>query len=465
MAAAPFTEDRLGQHLFHALCAADAVELPGWGVFTVKPYGADIQLVSGLFLPPARRVSFRPDATVSGDAFIRQVASVEDCSVADAARSVNDLIRGWRVRLDRGERVFVEAVGAFSLRNGFQWVFQPTLEANFLPESYGLPIYRLPILATADRVPVRALRTPVSSERGTATTTPAVPPADATLRVNRMDNRSVPIDSDSDSETVERRRIRSNREKWLAPIRSAAVFTGVVGLLVVGGTKPGFQQDLQHVLHEASWVRLPKLAWPSMDLFSQPPYEDPAASPKEPATQPVVPAQEATPEVAVPATEATSEAVPTAAESAKTTPEVASAVKKVPAPKESPAPEPAAPVKVDAAWAKPTENRASKPVESDRKESSTARETKAPASKKATATASKDRYYLVVGAFGDRDNAQRLVDRLKSEGRNAQLVPTGVGTVKVAADAVGTEKEAYALRESLKKSFPAVWVFRGNPQP
>jgi nucleoid DNA-binding protein len=160
-----FTEARLGQHLFHALCSSDTVEVPGWGVFLVRPYGADIQLISGLFLPPARRVSFSPNNAVLGESLLRQVASVEGCDPSEAARLVHNVVRGWRVRLDRGERIFLESIGAFSLRNTFQWVFQPALEANFLPESYGLPIYRLPVLVPANEVPARALRATVSPVR------------------------------------------------------------------------------------------------------------------------------------------------------------------------------------------------------------------------------------------------------------------------------------------------------------
>lgn len=421
-----FSEARLGQHLFHALCASDSVEVPGWGVFAVRPFGADIQLVSGLFLPPARRVSFSPNDSVLGESFLRQVASVEGCDSSEAARLVHNVVRGWRVRLDRGERIFLDSIGAFSLRNGFQWVFQPALEANFLPESYGLPIYRLPVLVPADEVPVRALRATVSPARSSAPETTI--PSDAVRKAPAAARTTAPINPEAGATPPARpltdRRIRSNREKWLAPIRSAAVFTGIVGLLVVGGTKPGFQQDIQNVLHEASWMRLPKLAWPSMDLFSQPPLEEPA-SPKK--------------EVEAPA------AVTATAESAPAV--------------ETPAP-PVSQPQADA----PAETSVSKEDKSTT--SATSAEKDKASSKGVTATKeSKDQYYLVVGAFGDRANAERLVNTLRAQGQNAQIVPSSLGTTKVAAGVARSEEEAQAQRDVLKKSFPAVWVFRGNPQP
>jgi cell division protein FtsN len=447
-----FTEARLGQHLFHALCSSDTVEVPGWGVFLVRPYGADIQLISGLFLPPARRVSFSPNNAVLGESLLRQVASVEGCDPSEAARLVHNVVRGWRVRLDRGERIFLESIGAFSLRNTFQWVFQPALEANFLPESYGLPIYRLPVLVPANEVPARALRATVSPVRPsapeTAAPSAAARTAPAAARTNAASNPQVratpPVRPLSD------RRIRSNREKWLAPIRSAAVFTGIVGLLVVGGTKPGFQQDVQNVLHEASWMRLPKLAWPSMDLFSQPPLEEPASPQKEAGT----PAAATKTVESAPAVETPAQPV--------SQPQAEASLDQVPA---------SDPAQFDAALAKPARTQADAPSESsaskeDKSTRSATYATKTNASSKGVTASneSKDLYYLVVGAFGDRTNAERLVVTLRAKGQSAQIVPSSLGTTKVAAGVARSQEEAQAQREVLKKSFSAVWVFRGNPQ-
>lgn len=441
------TDARLGQHLFHALCAQDRVELPGWGVFGVTPYGADIQLVSGLFLPPARRVAFYPDAAVRGIAFVQQVAHVEQVSLADASRLVLDVVRSWRVRLDRGDRIVVEAIGAFSMRSGFQWVFQPALEANFLPESYGLPIYRLPVVAAEGES--RSLRLPVASRSAVEAPVQRAKRVAAEATARRESRPTEPGPSASAKPTATQHRIRSNREKWLAPIRSAAVFTGIVGLLVVGGTKPGFQNDLQHVLHEASWMRAPKITWPSMDLFSQPPYEE--------STEPK-PAQGDSPkDERDPAMAPTSAEKPVAGNAAvsdsKSAPEEVVPIQAKE--KDNPTPVPA---KVDAAWAKPIATSGSSEHASDSQGSS-----KAPVAKQKTAVASRnERFYLVVGAFGDEANAKRMVETLRASGHSAQLVPTSVGTTKVAAAVVNSQEEANAKRAALKASFPAVWVFQGN---
>ena len=52
----------LERHIFHLLFQEDSVDVPGFGRLEAQRFGAEIQLQSGLFLPPARRLSFSPVA-------------------------------------------------------------------------------------------------------------------------------------------------------------------------------------------------------------------------------------------------------------------------------------------------------------------------------------------------------------------------------------------------------------------
>jgi cell division septation protein DedD len=186
-----------------------------------------------------------------------------------------------------------------------------------------------------------------------------------------------------------------------------------------------------------------------MDLFSQPPYEEPT-SPK--------PAKEEAPKSEAAPAKADPVADKPAPETAPSAPATSQEESPKPAERDKPVP---VPTKVDAAWAKPavSQGSAEKPGGS-----SAASKTTAPAvtKQKAAAATRNDRYYLVVGAFGDQANAERMVADLRADGHSAQLVPSAVGTTKVAAAVVNSQQEAYAKRDVLKKTFPAVWVFQGN---
>ncbi len=370
------TDSRLASHLFHVLCTRDTVVVPGFGTFAVKAYGADIQLVSGLFLPPARRVSFVPIAAGDGQSLVQQIAAVEEIDPKMALQSLRVLLQNWLDRLARGERLVVNNVGSFLLRNGDQWVFQASIESNFLPESFGLPVYRLPLLAS-QKSDVRALSTPA-------------PPA-RTQSEKRFP--SAALDS--------HRRVEYNREKWLAPVRHAAVFTGIVSLLALSGTKEGFKEDMRTIFHEASWTRLPKIEWPQpVDLFSQPPHESPS-------------------ELKTPATPIKEQA-------------------EREFPKSPPAVESSEAVSVDVL----TKSKAEEGTADNREK-----------------TSSTGSYYLVVGAFSEKENAHRLLDQLKSKGHSAEIVNAAVGMTKVAALRAESYEEALRQKESLRSAFPGVWIF------
>ncbi|MFZ9190236.1 MAG: hypothetical protein ACO204_03920, partial [Schleiferiaceae bacterium] len=70
-------------HLAFLLFQEDSVVVPGLGTFSVRRYGAEIQLPAGLILPPARRVSFSPDASGDPSVLVAHLVQVEGLT-ADA---------------------------------------------------------------------------------------------------------------------------------------------------------------------------------------------------------------------------------------------------------------------------------------------------------------------------------------------------------------------------------------------
>ena len=89
-----------------------------------------------------------------------------------------------------------------------------------------------------------------------------------------------------------------------------------------------------------------------------------------------------------------------------------------------------------------------------------AAELPAPTSQKTTtsgtySTASANlQYYVQVGAFGDKANAQRLVNNLKNEGRTARVVPGMDNLWKVQVGPFGNVNTADGIAIELAKDFP-----------
>ncbi|MDP4578392.1 MAG: SPOR domain-containing protein [Schleiferiaceae bacterium] len=180
-------------HLAFLLFQLDSLHVPGLGVFSVRRYGAEIQLPAGLILPPARRLSFAPEAHGDSSILLDHLCSIEGFSRAEAAEATDLCVAEWNRVLDRGDRLNLIGLGSLR-RSDHAWVFKASIDANFLAASYGLPMFRMDLLQSADQ----AL---------SAHSDPAAP------------------------------RVRS----WYA----AAIVAGALGLAAVGGSKDDFRGLVQ----------------------------------------------------------------------------------------------------------------------------------------------------------------------------------------------------------------------------
>ncbi len=365
----------LDLHLAFLLFQEDSVVVPHLGTFSVRRYGAEIQLPAGLILPPARRVSFSPDASGNPSALLNHLAQIEGLTTAEALERVAAQVSEWQRILERGDRLNLQGVGSVR-RADSSWVFKASLEANFLSASYGLPMFRMDLLA-----PAKAF-TPERVER----------PAP---------------------------RVRS----WQA----AAVVAGALGLAAIGGTK----DDVRGMVQSAS-VRTELHGWwtaqrehlKAFGLASEAWMEDVKGflidlAPKH--HEELVPVN-ATPSEAPAATSPAEVAAPDA-------PEVAA----------PDAPEVASP---------------SKPA---REEVRT--ELAANADRDDAPDHTAGEFALVVGAFEEAGNAERLAASLRQAGYPAKVLKSNVGLKKVALRTFADANSARQAKAELKSDFPAIWIY------
>jgi cell division septation protein DedD len=114
------------------------------------------------------------------------------------------------------------------------------------------------------------------------------------------------------------------------------------------------------------------------------------------------------------------------------------------------APAPAAP-------AAPAEAREeSIPSPASASKSAPASEPQAPA---ASADAEEGAYALVVGAFEEGGNAERLAANLRKAGYPAQVLQSKVGLKKVALRTFADANSARQAKAELKSDFPAIWIY------
>ncbi len=340
----------LNLHLAFLLFQEDSLSVHGLGTFSVRRYGAEIQLPAGLILPPARRVSFSPQAEFTSPSLVTHLQQIEGLDEAGVAEAIAAATAEYRRVLDRGDRLVLQRIGSLR-RIESQWTFKASLEANFLSSSFGLPIFRMDIASSESLAP------------------------------------SIPAKGDTS-------RVRS----WQA----AAIVAGALGLAAIGGTKDNVRATVQQATIDwnvSDWFQSQKSTlirtWDSW-----------TASVEEfvtPANKPI---------------------------SANLAKEV---VVSTPVAKKPVASEPIS----------------SEPVASE------------PAAKEADPSSAEPngQYALIVGAFAENANAERLASDLKESGYPAEVLDAKVGLKKVALRTFASEDAARKAKAQLKGDFPAIWIY------
>jgi cell division septation protein DedD/nucleoid DNA-binding protein len=363
----------LNLHLAFLLFQEDSVSVQGLGTFSLRRYGAEIQLPAGLILPPARRVSFNPQADFTSPSLVTHLQHIEGLDEAGVAEAIAAATAEYRRVLDRGDRLVLQGIG--SLRHiESQWTFKASLEANFLTSSFGLPMFRMDL---------------------------------------------VEVESPNVSHEPNAPRVRS----WQA----AAIVAGALGLAAIGGTKDNVRTTVQQATIDwnvSDWFQSQKStlirtwdSWTaSVEEFVTSANEPVREDATLPASQPAE----------VPASEAGSK----------------------PAASKPAASKPAAKAPVAS---KPAAKGANEPVSANL----------ANLAKKADLSNSqrKGQYALIVGAFAEEANAERLARDLKKSGYPAKVLDARVGLKKVALRTFASEDAARKAKAQLKGDFPAIWIY------
>ena len=347
----------LNLHLAFLLFQEDSLSVHGLGTFSVRRYGAEIQLPAGLILPPARRVSFSPQAEFTSPSLAQHLQQIEGLDEAGVAESIATATAEYRRVLDRGDRLVLHGIGSLR-RIESQWTFKASLEANFLSSSFGLPMFRMDLATTESIAP------------------------------------STPSKGDAP-------RVRS----WQA----AAIVAGALGLAAIGGTKDNVRTTVQQAT----------IDWNASDWFQ---------SQKSTLIRTWDSWTESVEEFVTPANEPVREdATLPASQPAK------------------------APVASKPAASKPAAKGANEPISANL----------ANLAKKADLSKSqrKGQYALIVGAFAEDANAERLASDLKKSGYPAEVLDAKVGLKKVALRTFASEDAARKAKAQLKGDFPAIWIY------
>lgn len=331
------------RHLFHLLFQEDAIDIPGFGRIEVQSFDAEIQSQSGLCLPPSRRLTFSPISKKS-QVLLNHLVRYEGLTYDSATKILEETTRNWKSELNQGKRLRLEGIGSFS-KTGLQWVFQASVEANFLPEAFGLPIFRVNPLSIGNSI------------------------------------------SKEPKYNFEKESIlnRKRNERWLRPARTAAVMVGIVSLLALGTTKDDYREMIQNASFKPNWESIQNQikSWVNF-------------SPNNNSNTSILPAQ---------------------------------TIKNF-----------SQDIQIEDSKKISKNNPLKNKIHSDK-------------------SLQTESFSLVVGAFADINNAERLAKSLKSDGFPASLIKKEGELTKVSILSYTNKASAQSKKLSLAERFPGVWIY------
>jgi len=141
--------DYISQLLFDHEC----VVVPGFGAFLTRYYSAEVNAATHMLRPPGKRVYFNGSIKENDGLLAKSVSLGQKISYDLALERISTEINDWKQQLAEGKKITMPGIGKLytdELSGKLQ--FSPSLENNYLPEAYGLSIFRSPAVKREEQI-------------------------------------------------------------------------------------------------------------------------------------------------------------------------------------------------------------------------------------------------------------------------------------------------------------------------
>jgi hypothetical protein len=115
----------------------DCVIVPNFGGFITNKIGAKVNQFTHHFYPPTKQIAFNPHLKQNDGLLVNYIASVENISFEKAIAKINASVATWQETL-KSESLVFDNIGAITLNEKKQFIFEPKKAHNFLTSSFGL---------------------------------------------------------------------------------------------------------------------------------------------------------------------------------------------------------------------------------------------------------------------------------------------------------------------------------------
>jgi len=147
------------------LFSHDCVIIPGFGGFIGNYSPARIDKSVSTFYPPVKQISFNRNLNHNDGLLVGKISESSGLNYGDARNIVDEFVNNLRKRLEKGEKVVLDNIGAFQNNQEGNLQFEPDHNVNYHLDSYGLDPFqfsplegydiRKRIVKYSDKQPVR----------------------------------------------------------------------------------------------------------------------------------------------------------------------------------------------------------------------------------------------------------------------------------------------------------------------
>lgn len=133
---------KIEQYISELLYKYDCVIVPGLGGFVANYKSATIQPIQNTFSPPSKSISFNKNLSNNDGLLANFIAQQESFSFDVASKKIEDYVVKINRNLKLKKNISLVGVGTLFLDSENRLQFEPANSANYLLESYGLPVYQ-----------------------------------------------------------------------------------------------------------------------------------------------------------------------------------------------------------------------------------------------------------------------------------------------------------------------------------
>ncbi len=130
------------EHISRLLFDHECVVVPGFGAFLTRHYAAEINPATHMMRPSSRRVHFNASIKQNDGLLAKSIGYIEQLTYNQAQDYIAQEVAKWKSGLEGGDKVVLAGIGRLYKDSTKSIQFNPSLETNYLRNSYGLSIFR-----------------------------------------------------------------------------------------------------------------------------------------------------------------------------------------------------------------------------------------------------------------------------------------------------------------------------------